>query len=185
MMDEELIEMFCSGNEGAINILAEQYGKLIYSRCLMITGRHEDAEECYNDCLYNLWIWIPRSKPCKLRLYIIRVAINVSMDLIDHNRSIKRSKYKISGFDEVEEISCLKYNMERYFESYCIRKVINRFLRDISKEKEEIFAERYFMQAKICEIAKKHNISDSSAKMILMRMRESLKKYLKEEDVYF
>lgn len=185
MLDEELVEMFCDGNEGAITMLVERYGKLIYRRCLSITGKHEDAEECYNDCLYNLWIWIPKSKPCKLKMYIIRVAINVSMDLIDHKRSVKRGKYTTSGYDDVEDFSSFKNNMDCYFESYCIRKVIERFLKDISKEKEEIFAERYFKQAKIHDIARRHNLSDSSTKMILMRMRETLKKYLKEEDVYF
>lgn len=185
MKDEELVEMFCNGDENAIKMLMEQYGRLIYNRCLRITGRHEDAQECYNDCLYNLWLWIPKSRPYRLKLYIIRVAVNVSMDLVEHNRALKRNKYKTCCYEDVDFLYVGSNNMEGYFESYCIRKVMNRFYRNNTPDKVEIFKDRYYRQLKIKDIANRYNISNSSAKMILMRMREKLRKYLAEEDIYF
>ena len=185
MRDEELIEMFCNGDEYAIVILMEQYGRLIYNRCLSITGRHEDAQECYNDCLYNLWLWIPKSRPYRLRLYIMRVTVTVCMDLVEHNRVLKRNKYQTCCYDDVDFLSDGRNNMECYFDSYCIRRVLSRFYRNNSPDKVEIFKDRYYRQFKIKDIATRYNISNSGAKMILMRMRESLKKYLAEEDIYF
>ena len=185
MKDEELIEMFCNGDECAINRLMEQYGRMIHNYCLSVTGLHEDAQECYNDCLYNLWLWIPKSRPYRLRLYIIRVAINVSMDLVEHKKAMKRNKYQTCCYEDVDFLCDGRNNMECYFESYCIRNVLNRLYRNNSTYKVEIFKERYFQQAKIKDIATRYNISDSNAKMILLRMRENLRKYLKEEDIYF
>ena len=185
MKDEELVEMFCNGDERAIGMLIEQYGRRIYNRCLSVTRRHEDAQECYNDCLYNLWLWIPKSKPYRLDMYIMRVAVNVSMDLVYHNRAIKRNKYDTDYSDEMELFVDDRNNMECYFDSYCIRRVLNSFYRNNSPDKVEIFKDRYYRQAKIKDIAKRYNISNSSAKMILMRMREKLRKDLAEEDIYF
>ena len=185
MKDEELVEMFCKGDELAIKILMEQYGRLIYNRCLSITGCHEDAQECYNDCLYNLWLWIPKSRPYRLKLYVIRVAVNISMDLVKHNRALKRNKYQMSCYDDVELLSDYKNNMECYFESYCIKKVLNRLYKNTSPEKVKIFKDRYLRQYKVNDIAARNNMSKSSAKMILMRMRAKLRKYLAEEDIYF
>ena len=185
MKDEELIEMFCNGDENAIKLLMEQYGRLIYNRCLSVTGHHEDAQECYNDCLYNLWLWIPKSRPYKLKLYVLRVAVNVCMDLVEHNQALKRNKYQTCCYEDVDFIGDGKNTMERYFESYCIRKVLKRLFRNNSPYKVAIFRDRYFRQSKIKDIAKRYNISNSSAKMILMRMRAKLRKYLAEEDIYF
>ena len=61
----------------------------------------------------------------------------------------------------------------------------NSFYRNNSSDKVEIFKDRYYRQAKIKDIAKRYNISNSNAKMILLRMREKLRKDLAEEDIYF
>ena len=185
MKDEELVEMFCNGDESAITRLSEIYGRWIYNRCLRITGSHEDAEECYNDCLYKLWIWIPRSKPYKLKVYIYKVATNISIGLIAKKKVTKRGGFIVCTFEDMDFFSSFWDNTEYFVETYCIRKVFNDFLNDVSREKTEIFVERYFLQRKIEEISRKHNISKSKTKMILMRLRGILRKYLTQEDIYF
>ncbi len=55
MSDDEIIELLNNKDEGAITAVKGKYYSYLYKISFQIVGNHEDAEECLNDILLELW----------------------------------------------------------------------------------------------------------------------------------
>lgn len=183
MDDYEIVKLFCSKSELAITETIKKYGRYIYHICLCVTGRHEDAEECLNDSLYILWSRIPKSCPSSLPAYIRAVAYHVALGKLDYYRAAKRDRHLEELFDENIIISGGN-NIEEHIERACIEEAFQKFIIKLPPEKLYVFMEKYKNSKSIKEISTKYGMSQSKVKMMLLRMRQELKKYLEEENIY-
>lgn len=181
--DEELIEMICLRNEKAIELLYDTYGRMMYYVSLSITGHHEDAEECCNECLYILWKNIPITKPVHLCKYIKTIVYRVSMDKKAYNLAEKRCEFYKVNYEDSKKIYS-RNEIDCCMDKMAIINALTEFVSMLSKEKFIIFMERYGSELLIEEIAKKQKVSVSKVKMMLLRMKKELKKYLSEENIF-
>ena len=68
-------------------------------------GSHEDAEECVNDTLLRAWNSIPPNRPDNLRVYLGRIARNLSIDRYRGTMSKKRGEGESEvSWDELQNV---------------------------------------------------------------------------------
>ena len=63
--DKRILLMLNNRDEQALAVIAEQYGALCRTVARDILGSEQDAEECLNDALLQIWNAIPPAQPEK------------------------------------------------------------------------------------------------------------------------
>ena len=61
--DRTIIEQLYRRDESALQAVSARYGSLMLSLARQITGSEQDAEECVNDALLELWRSVPPASP--------------------------------------------------------------------------------------------------------------------------
>ena len=184
MDDREIIDLYWERSESAITRTNEKYGKYSYSIAYAILGNHEDSEECVNDTYIKVWNSIPPQRPSNLAAYIARITRNLSLDKYRASTAEKRGaghtetvlselQYCIAGFDDGREFE----------DQLALVDVLNRFLRSLSPQSRKVFMRRYWYFSSIKEIANEYHMTEGKVKMLLLRTRRELKKYLEREGV--
>ena len=72
-------------------------------------------------------------------------------------------------------------DMDCKIDDMVFAEAINRFLRNLSEEKRNIFIRRYWYLDSVFEISKQFSLSESNVKTTLFRLRKNLKEYLEKE----
>ncbi len=181
MTDEQIIALFNERNELAITELNEKYRAYCWSVSYGILKNNEDTEECFNDMLNGVWKTIPPNHPDNLKSYCGRIIRNLSLNRLQASNAKKRGgalgtqslddlDFKIASSDSIDD---------KLFASE-IKKIINDFLESLPKEKRIIFVRKYWYFDSIEKISKRMRLSSSNVKVILHRLRESLKTELKK-----
>ena len=70
---------------------------------------------------------------------------------------------------------------EQAVDQIILREAIVSFLKSVSEKEKNVFIRRYFFFDPVKKIAQMYLISESTAKVILFRTRNKLKKYLEKE----
>ena len=183
--DNQIIELFFSRNNDALIRTDEKYGVYCRTVSLRILNDSQDVEECINDMLYQAWNSIPPTRPNSLKAYLGKVIRNISLNKLKHSNRQKRAANECSvAFEELENVLTAAHNsVEEHLEAMALSKAINAFLDNQSAQNRKVFIARYWYFEPVSSIAKNLGISESKTKMILLRMRNSLKDYLKKEGV--
>ena len=184
MEDKELMEMICLGDEEALEYLYIAYWKRMLRVSFEVTEYEEDAEECCNETLYIVWQNIPKTKPTHLWLYIKKILLRVSKDKRNYNRAQKRSEFNKVYYDE-EWTKSSRGSVGNNVDRIAFNNAFDDFMSTLSEEKYRVFVARYGMGFLVEEIAKREQVSVSKVKMMLLRMKKELEKYLREENIFF
>ncbi len=181
MEDHEIVNLFFERSEAAIKQCEEKYNNYLLKVAYNILGNTEDCMECINDSLLKVWNKIPPAKPNNLKLFISKFVRQSAIDIVRKQSSQKRfsGEYELS-LEELNE--CITENSsQNHIEAEEFGKKINDFLKNISKEKRDIFVLRYYYFFSIEEISLKRKISSSKVKTTLHRVRKELKEFLIKE----
>ena len=184
MDDREIIELYWVRSESAIVQTAEKYGRYSHRIAYAILRNFEDSEECVNDTYIKVWNSIPPQRPSNLAAYIARITRNLSLDKYRASTAEKRGaghtetvlselQYCIAGFDDGREFE----------DQLALVDVLNRFLGSLSPQSRKVFMRRYWYFSSIKEIANEYHMTEGKVKMLLLRVRRELKKYLEREGV--
>ena len=90
MEDKEIIELFWSRSEEAIQETAKKYEKYCYYIAYGILQNTEDAKECVNDAYFQLWDTIPPQKPSQLSTFIGKITRNLALNKWEYYNAKKR-----------------------------------------------------------------------------------------------
>lgn len=184
MDDSKIIELYNARSEDAIAETSKKYGRYCYSIAYNILHSNEDSEECVNDTYLRAWNVIPPQKPDPLSVFLGRITRNLSLDRWRRKTSEKRGGGEIPlALDELAECIPSLDDHEQALEKLALTEIIDRFLGSLPTEKRKIFVRRYWHLSPVKEIAADFGFSVSKVKMILMRTREELRKYLAKEGV--
>lgn len=179
--DSKIIEMFYARSEQAIVELSAKYGALCGKIARNILNNDLDAEECVNDTYLALWNTIPPQKPDPLRAYVCRIVRNISTAKYHANTCIKCNSVYDVALDELENCLSSSASVEEELSAKELSQLLDRFLDTLSQENRVMFVRRYWYSDSVGEIAEKFRISNNNAAVRLSRIREKLKKFLKEE----
>lgn len=184
MRDEEIINLYWERQEKAIYETDKKYGKYCNTISFNILQNSEEAKECVNDTYLKTWNSIPPQKPNILKVYLGRIARNLAINQYERKKAKKRDYTLEIALEELNECISSNNNIEEELDYKELVNILNIFLSELSQDKRKIFLERYWYLYSIREISFNNKISESNAKITLLRLRNQLKNYLKEGGLY-
>ena len=182
MQDEKIVELYWNRDESAIRETQEKYENYLYKIAYNILSDKEDSNESVNDTYLAAWNSMPPHKPNVLSTYLGKLTRRISIDIFRKRNRIKRqgSEYALS-LTELQDCVSGNNSPEKDYEAQILGEAINTFLRTLSQDARNVFIGRYYFLDSVKDVAKYCGISESKAKTLLFRTRNSLREYLKKE----
>ncbi|HJD24273.1 MAG TPA: sigma-70 family RNA polymerase sigma factor [Firmicutes bacterium] len=182
MDDSSIIELFFSRSETAVARLLAQYGRLFHQLARNFLSSEEDVEECVNDAVLDVWSTIPPQNPRSLSAYSCALVRRRAVDRLRYKTAERRGGHAICL--ELEEGIAALEDAEDYLDQQELKAYLNAFLSGLSPENRRLFVRRYFYGESIGAIADDLRIRENTAAVRLSRLREQLRSYLREQDVW-
>lgn len=184
MNDEQIIEMFFERSERGIREMDIKYGKACRSLSCHIVGSRQDAEECVNDAYLGAWNAIPPARPKPLLSYILKIVRNISLKSYWRKEAAKRSSHYTIALEEIEACIADTHTVEAEIEARELARIIESFLDTLTPENRIIFMRRYWFADSCRDIAGLMGLSEKNISVRLTRIREKMKQYLNEREVF-
>lgn len=184
MEDQEIVALYWARNQQAIAESQQKYGAFCATLARNILSIPQDAEECVNDTWHRAWDTIPPQRPGNLRAYLGKIVRNLSIDRWRHNKAQKRGDGMDVMLSELE--GCLSGGPapEQELENREITAAIQGWLDTLSREERAIFLRRYWYGTPVGELAKSWGCSPNGMSQRLFKLRNRLKRYLEEREVW-
>ena len=115
--------------------------------------------------------------------YLAKICRFLCFDVLDHKNAQKRSALVVELTHEMQQCIPDSRNEDKV-QGEQIGQNITAFLRTQSKQDRLLFMKRYWYGVSIKDLAQQMQISESSAKVRLHRIRGRLKKYLESEGIW-
>ena len=182
--DEKIIELLFERSEQAIRELDIKYGKICHNLSYNIVNSRRDAEECVNDAYLGVWNAIPPTRPNPLLSYIVKIVRNISLKIYWRKEAAKRSSHYTIALEEIEACIADQKNIEEEIEVRELACIIESFLDTLTIENRVIFMRRYWFSDSYKDIAEFVGLSEKNISVRLTRIREKMKQYLIEREVF-
>ncbi len=182
MQDNDIVALYLQRNEKAIFHTQKKYGTFLRGFAKGFLGNAQDAQETENDTYLRAWNAIPPDTPERLRPYLAKIARRLCIDMIRKNTAVKRGGGTyIESLDELKDCATDGSSPADAAETNALKSAINSFLETLDERQRNIFVQRYFYAYPISKIADHHKITENNVKVILHRLRGTLKNYLIQE----
>ncbi len=176
MNDADIIKLYLSRDERAVEETARSYGALCRSVAKGILASDEDIEECLNDTYLALWRSIPPNISEKASAYFAAVARRTALRRVEHDGRQKRSPTLQLSLDELGEVAddgiCDTLDAQE------TARLVGEFLKGGKKTVRCVFIRRYYFLDTVADIARMYSCSESKVKNMLWRCRKRLREYL-------
>ena len=182
--DEKIIELFSQRSEEAIRELDIKYGKVYQKLSYNIVNNRQDAEECVNDAYLGTWNAIPPAKPDPLLTYVCKIVRNISLKIYYRKEAAKRSSHYTIAMEEIEACIADPNTVETEIEARELARIIEAFLDTLTAKERAIFMRRYAYADTYADIAKRVGISEKNVSVRLTLIRQKMKQYLIEREVF-
>ena len=184
MEDKRITEMFKSRDEKAIDQLSKKYGRLFKNLAFKVAGNDEDAEECVNDALLEVWNLIPPEEPSSLMAFTCKIVRRIAINKLKYNLRQKRNKDLTLSFEELSECVSGGGDALSHMEREHLRRVLGDFLRGLDEETRALFISRYFYFESVKDLSERFGKSENKLSVKLHRTRMKLAELLKKEGIY-
>lgn len=190
LSDNELINIYINGNEGALSVLVKRHKRRIYSYIYLITRNKSLTEDVFQDTFFKVIQTLKKGKyneEGKFLPWILRIAKNL---IIDHFRKIKKMPSisyikneegeETSIFDIIPEQNPSKTDTE---EAKQFKNQIRFIVNELPPDQKEVVIMRTYYDMSFKEISEMTNVSINTS---LGRMRYALinlKKMLEDKNV--
>lgn len=182
--DEKIIEMFFERSEQGIRELDIKYGTVCHKLSYHIVGSRQNAEECVNDAYLGVWNTIPPARPNPLLSYVLKIVRNISIKIYWRKEAAKRSGHYTIALAEIEGCIADQKTVEDEIEARELARIIEAFLDTLTEKQRIIFMRRYAYADTYADIAKRVGISEKNVSVRLTLIRQKMKQYLIEQEVF-
>ena len=182
--DEKIIELFFERSEQGIRELDIKYGKVCHNLSYHIVGSRQDAEECVNDAYLGAWNAIPPARPNPLLSYLVKIVRNISLKIYWRKEAAKRSSHYTIALEEIEACIAAPNTVEAEIEARELARIIEAFLDTLTVKERVIFMRRYAYADTYADIAKRVGISEKNVSVRLTLIRQKMKQFLIEREVF-
>ena len=180
--DDSIIRRLNSRDESALQDIRRLYGDLCFQMAFRILENREDAEECVNDMLLDVWDSIPPQLPVSLQAYLITLVRRSAIDRIRHEQRQKRGSTQFAqALDELADILPSGELIEHTVEQRELMHTLKTFLETLPPDACRIFLQRYFMAESVKTIAASRRMKENAVKASLLRTRRKLREHLQKE----
>lgn len=179
--DNRILDLFREDREAAIEAIQSQYGKYLLRIANGVLQDEQDAEECVNDVLVQLWNKALPENIIRLKAYLSKLVRNRAISALREKKRKKRGgKIVTVSYEELSE--CIPDpNCFDADDDTGIKETLDSFLIGLSKENRIIFMKRYWFSLSVSEIAKQLGKNERYVTNKLYAMRQKLQKHLKKK----
>ena len=124
------------------------------------------------------------SQPGKTQSYVLKIVRNISLKIYWRKEAAKRSSHYTVALDEIEPYIADSKTVEDEIEAKELARIIEDFLDTLTAENRVIFMRRYWFSDSYKDIAGLVGLSEKNISVRLTRIREKLKQYLIEREVF-
>lgn len=183
MEDTEIITLLWQRRESALDEIIRRYGRLLKSFAGRILPTAQDAEECINDALLDIWNTIPPKRPSSMASYAAMLTRRRAIDRLRRLTAKKRGGgVYLVALEELED--CIPADTALSEDTETLREAIDCFLAGLPAEDRLIFIGRYFALESIESLAKNNRVTKNTINIRLSRMRKKLRTFLDERGIY-
>ena len=182
--DEKIIDLFFERSEQGIRELDNKYGAVCHNLSYNIVNNRQDAEECVNDAYLGAWNAIPPARPDPLLSYIVKIVRNISLKIYWRKEAAKRNSTYTIAMGEIETCIADPNTVETEIEARELARIIEAFLDTLTVKERVIFMRRYAYADTYADIAKRVGISEKNVSVRLTLIRQKMKQYLIEREVF-
>ena len=182
--DEKIIDLFFERSEQGIRELDNKYGAVCHNLSYNIVNNRQDAEECVNDAYLGAWNAIPPVRPNPLLSYIVKIVRNISLKIYWRKDAAKRSGHYTIALEEIEGYIADQKTVEDEIEATELAHIIEAFLDTLTTKERVIFMRRYAYADTYADIARRVGISEKNVSVWLTLIRQKMKQYLIEREVF-
>ncbi len=182
--DEKIIEMFFERSEQGIRELDNKYGKICHNLSYNIVSNRQDAKECVNDAYLGAWNAIPPARPDPLLAYVCKIVRNISLKIYYRKEAAKRSSHYTIAMEEIEACIADQNTVETEIEARELARMIESFLNTLTVKNRVIFMRRYWFFDSCKDIAELVGLTEKNISVRLTRIRQKMKEYLAEREVF-
>ncbi len=180
--DKRILLMLNNRDEQALKETAERYGALCRSAARDILGNDQDAEECFNDALLQIWNAIPPAKPDNFCAYLLKTVRNAALDRYKSGHRSKRgSGQQAAALEELSELLPASDNVLSEVEQRELLAAITRFLQGLPQKQRDLFIRRYWRFSSFSDLARDFDMRENNVQVTLTRIRKKLHSYLRGE----
>ena len=187
MTDGEIITLLKERDEKAISEMERKYSTYLRSVARNVLGNEQDAEECVNDALMNVWKRSGESAgersgestPAKLKQYLAAATRNIAINRFKEKTRQKRSAPE--GETVVSDETIPAPGGGDPLDRLTLTALINEYLHTLPENKRRIFVARYYYDAHPAEIAAKLGIPEGTVNSTINRVKNGLGKFLQKE----
>lgn len=180
--ENQIISLLQERDESALTRMEAEYGKLCRKISFDILSNQQDAEECFNDALMRVWNAIPPQVPDSLRAFVVTIIRRLSIDRYKYTNAKRRTASQLSEtLEELADTLASPDDVETAVDQKQLVSAIESFIRSLPKEQGSVFLMRYLQMMPVSEVAERSGHSVGNTKVMLMRIRNKLRKHLKQE----
>ena len=183
MEDTQIIALFWSRNETAIQAATKKYGRLLHSIAYHILADHEDSEECVNDACFTAWQTIPPQNPVSLTAYLGRLVRNRSINRWQEKHAQKRYAGTEILLSELGECVPSTETVEQETDAHDLSVFISEWLIQQSKDDRVLFLRRYWFGDSVKSLALQCGTAANKLAARLYRLRQNLKNAMENEGI--
>ena len=184
LSDEQIVDLYFSRDESAINETDRKYGRILYSIAYNVLHDKRDCEECLNDAYLSAWKAIPPARPRSLCAFLSVIIRRISI-----NRYYSESaKKKIPSEMTVSLEECSDYiasfdSLEDTVSAKELGSMINEFTNSLSEKKRYVFVGRFWFFDPVKDISKELGTSESNVYKEIAEIKAELKEFLETRGI--
>lgn len=179
-----ILNLLSMRKEQAIQEMYTHYGGL----CRQVAGRiltsPEDVEEVVNDTILAVWKNVPPEQPRSLRAYLMRIARNTAMMRLRGNLAAMRDVRRKVSLNELEYFIPAPENPHDILECRQLVQVIDTYVEQLLPMNRYLFVRRFYYLDGMDELTETTGLSVSAVSTRLTRMRNGLRKHLRDEGLW-
>jgi RNA polymerase sigma-70 factor (ECF subfamily) len=180
--DEAIVDLYWNRNEMAITHTDRKYRSFLFKIAHNLLTDRYDSEDCLSDTYVAMWNRIPPARPKVLPPMLSKIVRNVAVDKYRKNSaSVRIPGEMLSSLDELSAEIPLEETPETTLEYRELMRILDQYLRSLSKEDMTIFLSRYYCADSLQEIARMLGISQRTVSRRLLAMRQGLRARLEKE----
>jgi RNA polymerase sigma-70 factor (ECF subfamily) len=183
MEDTQIIELFWTRKESAIQATTDKYGRLLHSIAYHILANHEDSEECVNDVCLKAWQTIPPQKPASLTAYLGRIVRNISINRWQEKHAQKRYGGTEILLSELGDCIPSVDTVDQEADAHELAEFISKWLIQQSQDNRILFLRRYWFGDSVKALSYQTGTTANKLAGRLYRLRQDLKCAMEKEGI--
>ena len=182
MEDREIVALYWSRSETAIDETRLKYEPYLMKIAKNILKDLEDCRECVSDTYLRAWNSMPPHRPAILATFLGKITRRIAIDKWRARSAEKRGGGELPlALSELADCIPSRKTVEQAVADAELEAAINRFVLSLPLTRRRVFLCRYWYLDSIAAIAKQFGLSQSSVKVLLHRTRKALRTFLEQE----